>query len=369
MSAGVSAEHDKAERARAIRALLRSPLLGREHPAFEVVDAHQDHLRRWFRTAAGWDLFVDTRRGLARLRKAPADAALPRPLLSERAEPRPFDQRRYELFCVTAAALGHFPRRQVSLQDVSRRIMTLTEDDELTSYRPEDPKERSALVDVVARLRVLGVVEVLDAQGNYERQQDSNALYAIDTDRLAVLLPGEPALPETAEETIRHALMRQLLDDPVLYLDDLGTAEQDCLRDSGRWFRQRLAEAGLLLERRAHGWCALDPAGDATDFKFPQVTAHVHQAALLVISRLALGSGPTSSWLSTHRLRHEIEQLLGDYPAWARKYRTDDGADRLAADVASLLCELDLARADGLGLELRPAAGRFRNVGIRSEDS
>jgi hypothetical protein len=362
----VTTESDKLEQANAIRALLRSPLLGREHPAFETVGIHQQDLRRWFRSTTGWDLLVDTRRGLARLWKVPAPRALPRPLLSDRAEPRPFDRRRYELFCVAAAALAHFPRRQVSLQDLSGRIVTLTEDDDLGVYDPERREDRAALIDVLTRLCLFGVIVVLDAQGNYERQRDSNALYSIDEGRLAALLPGEPATTKP-DEALRHSLARKLFDDPVLYHEDLDDSEQECLRQSARWFRQRFADAGLLLEQRFHGWCAIDVTGETSDSRFPQLTAHVHQAALLIISRLEPSDGMT--WVSEHRLRTELDQVLAEYPTWAKRYRKDRGIEQLVADVVTVLRSLDLVRADAVGLELRPAAGRFRNVALPSESS
>ncbi|MDQ7802677.1 DUF2398 family protein [Amycolatopsis sp. A133] len=355
-------EQERTEQARAIRALLRQPMLSRDHPAFGLVGEHQADLRRWFRTTTGWELVVETRRGLARLHKAPGEAALTRPLRSHRTDRPPFDRRRYELFCVTAAALGHFARRQVSLQDLSSRIISLTEnDEELTTYVPGDGDERAALIDVLSRLCALEVIELLDEQGNYERQQDSNALYAIDEARLGALLPDEA--PGVGR---RQALMIRLLDDPVLYHGDLVELDQDCLKEHGRWFRKRCAEAGLLLERRAEGWCITDPSAETTDLRFPQLTAHVHQAALLMISRLAEAAG--HDWLSASRIRSELDSVLAEHPGWAKKYRREDRSADLTAEVIQVLQAFDLVRVDELGLEFRPAAGRFSNVAIRREN-
>jgi uncharacterized protein (TIGR02678 family) len=60
------------ERRRALRALLRHPLLTRAGPdpaAFGLVRRHAGWLREWLASNAGWSLQVDT--GLARLRKLP----------------------------------------------------------------------------------------------------------------------------------------------------------------------------------------------------------------------------------------------------------------------------------------------------------
>jgi Protein of unknown function (DUF2398)/Protein of unknown function C-terminus (DUF2399) len=60
------------ERRRALRALLRHPLLTRAGPdpaAFALVRRHAGWLREWLAANVGWSLQVDT--GLARLRKLP----------------------------------------------------------------------------------------------------------------------------------------------------------------------------------------------------------------------------------------------------------------------------------------------------------
>src|SRR5579859_3200215 len=63
------------DRRRALRALLRKPLLSADEPNdaldFARVRRHADELREWFSRHAGWTL--DITADFARLRKLPAD--------------------------------------------------------------------------------------------------------------------------------------------------------------------------------------------------------------------------------------------------------------------------------------------------------
>ncbi|MGY6651423.1 DUF2398 family protein [Amycolatopsis sp. TRM77291] len=361
MVSGVSAEHDAADRARAIRALLRSPVLDRAKSGFDLVANHEDWLRRWFLGTCDWRLVVDRRRGFARLHKVPDPDSRPRPpLRSLRSDARPFDRRRYVLFCVTAVAIGQFPRGQVSLQDLSGRVADLTgADEELTPYDASDKAERLALVDVLDLLRSYRVLTTLDQRDDYETDQNANALYIIDDRRLSQLFTRRD--PD-AEESSRFSVMRRLLDDPVLLRDDLDGEQREFLAGSSRSIRRHLAEAGLLLERRAGGWCAVDPTGESTDLRFPQPNTITHQAALLVISKLGRRREDVTDWVPATRLRHLLADLMAEHPRWAKGHRVDGGLDKLATEVLDVLDAFGLIRRDEIGFELTPAAGRFRDV-------
>ncbi|APU15310.1 TIGR02678 family protein [Actinoalloteichus fjordicus] len=361
MVSGVSAEHDAAERARTIRALLHTPVLSRATDVFRLVCDHDVWLRRWFHETCGWRLVVEGRRGFARLHKVPdVDSPARPPLRTLRTDAKPFDRRRYALFCVTAAALSQFSRRQVSLQDLSGRIVDITgTEDDLTQYNASDKRERLALVDVLAMLAELGMITTVERRDDYEHNEHANALYTIDDRRLAQLvLP--PDLD--AEESVRHGVMRRLLDDPVLHVDEVDTEQLDVLNNSTGWIRRRLLDAGLLLERRASGWCAIDPTTESTDMRFPQTNAITDQAALLTVSRLGEQSDAVGTWLPRMRLRQVLTDVMTEFPHWAKGHRGEGGLDRLTDEVLDLLKAFDLIRLDELGFQLTPVAGRFRDV-------
>ena len=116
------------ERRRALRALLRHPLLTRAGPdpaAFALVRRHAGWLREWLSANAGWSLQVDT--GLARLRKLPGRLDdRTRPALAEPAKV-PFSRRRYVLACLALAALERADA-QVTLGWLAERVLALAAD-------------------------------------------------------------------------------------------------------------------------------------------------------------------------------------------------------------------------------------------------
>ena len=361
MVAGVSAELDTAERARAIRALLRSPVLDQMNDAFGVVVRHESWLRTWFHGTCDWSLVVDHRRGFARLHKIPGPGSLARPpLRALRASKKPFDHRRYTLFCVTVIALGRFPRGQVSLQDLSGRIADITSNEEgLGEYTASDKSERVALGDVLDFLSSFGILTTVDQRDDYEHNESANALYTIDDRRLAQLFLQRDLGTERSE---RHSVMRRLLDDPAVHRDELDGEQREFLNSSAGWVRRRLADAGLLLEHRAGGWCAVDPTTESTDMRFPQPNTIAHQAALLAISDLGRSPEHTSNWIPRTQLRQTLADLMDEHVHWAKGYRDEGGLDKLTDEVLGVLNSFGLTRADALGCEFRPVAGRFRHV-------
>jgi hypothetical protein len=51
--------------------------------------------------------------------------------------------------------------------------------------------------------------------------------------------------------------------------------------------------------------------------------------------------------------------LLERFPSWAKTYRSEDGAARLAADAVDVLCAFKLAAREEGAVRARPAAARF----------
>ncbi len=383
------------ERSRAVRALLANPCMDSEDDpeAFRLVVRHAEWLISYFEQACGWSLVVDPASGFARLPKRSAGVPDPsRPLRRIRGDRAAFDRRRYQLLCVFCAELVRHP-----VTTVGFLASAVTVGAGLDSSRYG---ERTAFVDALRALVEWGVVRVsvgdLDA---YIEDEHANAILAADTARLHRLLvggvapsalpgelgtaavvralqteprygeagvPGEDATEEARHRWARHHLGRRLLDDPVVYLDDLSETERDYLATiSGRkWVRDRVAEAGFELEERSEGLLAVDPDRVATDYDFPAPRGNAYQLALLLADRMVReqpAGGRRLCRLDARELREVVEETLARFPRWARVAREADGAERLTRQAVELLTGLGLTRQepDGTIVPL-PALARYR---------
>jgi uncharacterized protein (TIGR02678 family) len=419
----VSEQEVSAVRARAIRLLLARPLTDRRAGAdFTAIVAHAAWLQKWFDEKCGWVLVVDARHGFARLRKVPALPNRHRGTLTDRSTPRPFTRRRYSLLAVVAAVLSDTARPQISLRDLAGRVQAVTADAPgVASFDPRRD-ERIALSDAVTHLVGLGVLNVVEARGDYGSDEEANALYDIDDRRLGHLIaaPYPPSLASSVEHMLhesrygpwpppsarddqpeagddgpddedmsaipaieearalaasgtpsttdgqlrlraRHRIMRILLDDPVLYLDALSPGERAYLQQATGSIANWAAEAGMALERRAEGWALIDPDDIATDTRFPEGSDLVKFAALLLLGALQPGSIPEGpARYPRHAAERVIAARLRANPTWARAYQNEGGAARLAAAALNQLAGLGLAAVDQAGFTLLPAAGRYR---------
>jgi uncharacterized protein (TIGR02678 family) len=147
-----------------------------------------------------------------------------------------------------------------------------------------------------------------------------------------------------------------------MHVDEVDGERIEFLNNSSGWIRRRLLDAGLLLERRASGWCVVDPTAESTDVRFPQTNTITHQAALLMVSGLGKQSEDLGDWVPRARLRQVLTDVMTEFPHWAKGYRGDGGLDRLTDEVLDVLKAFDLIRLDELGFEFTPVAGRFRDV-------
>lgn len=392
MADSALAEQLGAERAAATRALLAAPLLdaSAEPYSFRLVARHASWLVDYFEQSCGWSLTVDAAGGFARLAKRAVSADVPaRPLLRPRGQGDPFDRRRYQLLCLVCAQMVRHPVTTVGLL-----ASAVTAEAALDTSRHG---ERSAFVDALRVLIRWGALQV--TAGDIDAFVDSaqaNAFLTADTARLHRLLVSATAassMPDTlgVDEAVerlrdepryhgepeamtaearnrwaRHRLGRRVLDNPVVYVEDLAPAEGDYLASlSGRrWLRERAADAGLELEERAEGFLAADPQGEATDLTFPAPHGNVHQVALLLADRLVIAQPDGRRRLAAlhpAELRDEVERILARYPGWARTWREAEGADRLAAAAIDLLASFDLVRRETDGtVRAMPALARYR---------
>jgi uncharacterized protein (TIGR02678 family) len=388
------ADHLATEQSRAIRALLRFPLLdAANHPdMFRLVSRHAPWLVLYFENACGWMLNVDPAAGFARLGKRASRIDVSRPLKRTRGSAASFDRRRYQLLCLICAELVRHPITTVGLL-----AGAITADAALDSSRHA---ERAAFVDSLRALMDWGALQ--SSAGDVDAFLDSehgNAILTADTSRLHRLLVGTTApssLPEVvrtdeATESLlaeprygmaaidsneaddeqrlrwaRHTLCRRALDDPATYYDDLADVERAYLAaPAGRkWLRDRVAEAGFELEERAEGFVAIDAEGTATDWMFPAASGNAHQLALLLIDRLisvdAIGHR-TLTALGPSDLRRMVDGVLDRFPGWARAHREGDGPDQLGSAAVDLLVGFGLARRDDDGtVRALPAIARYR---------
>lgn len=377
---------EKEEIARAIRTLLGRPLVSRhdDPAAFDLIRKRRQPLIQWFDYFCGWRLVVEPRQGYARLAKVSSEASATRPARRRRAARAPFDRRRYTLLCLCAAELLASPVTTIGM--LARRVaQAAAVEAEVPGFDPVRAEERAAFVDALKLLEHYGAVTAMDgATESYLGDEAAKVLYRVDTTRVIRLLAapvppsritagerdGVPAAltaepryggdePTETQRTLRarHSLLRRLLDEPVVYRDELTPAQADYAASlTGRRLIRRAAEeAGFVLEERAEGLLLVDADGTATDTRFPDDGSHAKVAALLLLD-LLVSTGPVPA----ARLDAEAKELLRRFPQWARAYQSDGGGPRLAADALEVLTMFGLARRTGDRVAALPAAARYR---------
>jgi len=374
----VSEERALAERQRALRRLLAAPLLlqEREPEAFAFVVRHRAALGRWFAENAGWALVVEAGAGYARLLKRIARHDATRPA---RPPGRPaFDRRRYTLLALALAALDD-GRVQTTLARLAEGVRELSlEEAAVAPFDPELHAERAAFVDVLKLLVEWGVLALRDGDvERYARSREGDALYDVRERLLGQLLsaPVPPALaasPEamTEEEAAqtdegeraraRHTVFRRLLDDPVVYLDELAPRACEWLEGGRAFVYERLErDVGLVVERRLEGLAAVDPEGELADTLFPDGSSTVKHAALLLCEWLA--EEARSSAVANADVIERVAALREVYGAkWSKEYEDGDaGTARLAGDALAVLAAFGLAASRDRGWTALPAAARF----------
>jgi len=411
-------ERREEERQRAVRLLLERPLVtdtSVDPESFAQIRRHAPELKRWFLEQLGYRLVVDPE--LARLHKRPAPRARLRPLRTRSG--RAFDARRYALLCLVLAALERMEVQTV-LSELAEQVALLAASEPgVRNLDLENRGERQAFVDAVRFLVDLGVLALTDGEDVAYVERSGDALYDIHSRLLSQVLsapmPQPPqgedsssddltaqhfalddfAYPDTDEGIrlrLRHRLMRRLVEEPVLHLDELEEHEREYLDHTRHYLVGQVERAtGLTVEIRREGLTAVDPAGRLTDLTFPS-TGTVAHAALLLAEHLAARGREARSrvvvpWSTLHQ---EMEGHLERYQRfWSNLYTEDvaeeatgddvpsgdvpsgdapsDGARRLVEDAVERLEAMGLVRRHTEGVEPRPAVARYRVV-EREED-
>lgn len=379
----VLARHRDQERRDALRALLMRPLMTAAHADFAAVRRHADDLREWFAHQTGWMLHVE--RDCARLYKRPAD-------LRDATRGAPdFERRRYVLFCLACAALERADP-QITLRALGERLLVLAAEPELAacgfSFTLETQHERRDLVGVCRTLLELGVLHRVAGDEDAFVARSGDALYDVQRRVLASLLAATrgpstwpagsapdsldarlaalvdeytPDSDDGRRTAMRQHLARRLLDDPVVYFDELDAEMRAYFQNQRGPLAARLCEAsGLAPEQRAEGLALVDESGDLTDTAMPAEGTASHVTLLVAeylagVARQESDRAIPESEVAVFIMRASIE-----YGRYWRKSAREPGAEKeLARDALTRLAMLRLIkRRDAVVMPL-PALARF----------
>ena len=385
---------------RAVRALLRRPLLLKNADGadeFRLVRRHAAELRSWFDANTGWRLQVDSE--VARLVKLAAtheDASHPA------REPRthlPFGRRRYVLICLALCVLERADA-QITLGSLAEGVILAAGDERLAragvSFRLSGREERGDLVAVVRLLLELGVLARVAGDEEAFVREAGDALYDVERRVLAVLvasprgpstiaasdfesrleqLSAEP-LPGTEDlrnRAIRQRLTRRMLDDPVVYYDELSPTELAYLTSQRAAMIKRISElTGLVAEVRAEGIAMVDPKDELTDVRMPEIGTDGHVALLIteyLAGRLAADDGGaqagaarsmTAPPCAESELHALVRRLAGEHRAYWRRSTREPGAEVALVDHALERLEaLRLVRREPGAVHALAALSRF----------
>jgi uncharacterized protein (TIGR02678 family) len=387
----------QAERRRALRSLLRNPLLlaaGDTAPQYELVRNHSPWLKYWLAAFPGWTLHIDGE--AARLRKTP-------PALTDETRPgidatsgSPFTRRRYALICLALAALEK-SERQTTLGRIAETIVELAAGDRnlQSAGLTFDISSHDQRRDLVHAVRFLLKNRLLrrvhgDEQEFLNQTGTSDALYEINRSILAVILnvsrsPSaleasmrnfshstderakwitEDSMPITEDarnRQLRSRLVRFLLDDPVLYFNDLNSEERSYFERQRGFLLKQIREAtGLVPEIRREGIALLDDMGDLTDIKLPEEGTD-GQLTQFLAERLAEHlknyPGIAVSCKTVQRYISELIQIHGS--RWRKAVREPEAEVRMAEEALRRLQGLRLVRITAEGALPLPAIGRY----------
>ena len=382
--ADVLEQQQDEERERAVRALLMRPLLIAGSPELALVRRHSEYLRDWFQRETGWSLRVE--RQCARLYKRPAVHE------DTTRGVKDFDRDHYVLLCLACAALER-AESQITLRTLGERMLEAALDPELVTrgfqFTLESARERRALVSVCRYLLDFGVLARVAGDEEAYVTQSGDVLYDIHRrvlsalpasalgaslieatrglstleDRLGALI--EELVPDTVDAhrtAARHRLARRLLDDPVVYNDEISDDERAYLATQRGTMSARLAQgAGLIAELRAEGLALVDRDGELSDERMPAVGTEAH-VTLLIAEYLATAARNEPGRLhSLNELAVFVRTASDEYGRFWRKEAREAGAEQaLAEQAVNRLNALRLVRIlEGGGVETRPALLRF----------
>jgi uncharacterized protein (TIGR02678 family) len=391
-------DENLAQRRMALRALLAKPLLtaGADDEVLRLVRRHAAALRDWLAAETGWRLAVDAES--ARLFKTvvSADGSLrefrshedgTHPAREGRGRPA-FGRRRYVLTCLALAVLERADA-QITLGRLAEGVLVAAGEPELAEagvvFTLSRRDQRSDLVAVVRLLLGLGVLERVAGDEDAYLTATGDVLYDVRRRVLAVLLTGtrgpstieasdhaarlaeltsEP-VPDTDDlrnRALRHRLTRRLLDDPVVYYDELTDDERGYLVGQRHAVTRRIEQAtGLVAEMRAEGVAMVDPDDELTDVRMPEQRTDGHVTLLVAeyLARPAHSGEP----VAVPRLRAHVRAKAVEHETYWRRGVTEPGADAellaIALDKLRALRLVADVPGDPPSVIARPAIARY----------
>ncbi len=378
------------ERRQALRALLMQPLLpagGPHAETYRLVRRHQEYLKTWFAHWPGWTLRVQS--GLARLEKtASSDDDATRGAVDP-TNRKLFTRRRYALFCLTLSVICS-EDRQTTLRQVAERLDVLARMDRRLSAAgfELDLRTQPHRRDLVGVMRLLAEFQILvrlDGDDTLYLRGNGDCLYRVDHALAAATLSiarGPSMIDETelqdriesmkaaarpfGEEPrtreLQYRLFRRMLDDAVVYQDDLNEHEIEYFRHQrSRLLHELETATGLVPEVRQEGVALLDAEGDLSDFPLPEQGTRGH-AVLLVAEWLAGHTERAASFVVTvAELTEYVQSLAEEHRTHWRKGVTEaDGVQQLTTEIVRVMESLRLLLVHGDRIVPLPAIARYR---------
>lgn len=386
-------ESTRAERHTALRALLRTPMMTPETAPehFGLVRRHAASLREWVSTHTGWRLDVTAE--YARLRKVPAcltDATHP---ARDPKYAQPFTRRRYVVLCLVLASLERADR-QTTLGKLAESVLGLASADPVLARAGFVPQfkttdERRDIVHVVRLLVSFGVLAQQDGEEQDYVHNRGDVLYRIRRSCLGAMLCAtrspstisktslddrlhsmtEQIAPESEEarnRALRWSITRRLLDDPVMYVDELIQEERAYLETQRPTLVRRVADAtGLVPEVRREGIAMVDDVGELTDSVFTEAGTDAH-VAMLVAERLARACRDRpGAAVSMNEIGAHIAGARAAFGSYWRQDAREPGSEALlACDAVERLTSMQLVKVVPDGVVPLPAIGRYRGTSV-----
>lgn len=384
----------QAELRQALRALLERPMLGQPEAAeaFRLVRKHEDELRRRANELLGYQLAV--RADHARLFRPAWQADESRgATVPSKTLPRD----RWQLFTphhylVLYLVLSLLEERhslvQLPLTELAELVCRLGVD--LGAPIDFDRRgERKLFVEVLRWLADWGVLSVSDGetQDDYvDRGRDGDCLLSVDQGRLGSLTStrrplteiggssdlidaGEyPPTDEGRRARVRHTLARRLVEEPVVYVDELSDDERAYfLAQRPTNLTRSIEEAtGLRAEHRTEGTAFVDPERKLTDTRFPGRGLD-RQLPLLLCPFLAAELEAGRAEVAAPSLRGAVRELYERHRAqWGVDPDDLDAVEHAAAAALGLLARMRLVEQTPAGLRVLPAVHRYRSPSVRT---
>lgn len=389
------------ERQRAARALLMQPLLSaeRDPDAFRLVRRHAHWLKERFAHETGWVLTVDM--NLARLRKVPPTLDDGSRGARARSGDPPFSRRRYVLLCLALASL-ETADRQIALGRLAELVVASVAADPSLSeagiaFDLDSHDQRRDLVAVVRLLIGLGVLRWVHGDVNDYLSGGGDALYTIDRSALAGVLAARrppstvdgpdlggrlaalthepvPDSPDARHRATRVHLIRRLVDDAVLYYDELDADQLSYLHRQRHRILTAVEElTGLIAEVRSEGIAMVDDRGDCTDVEMPDQGTDGHLTLLMAehlagrlrvqqgeLAERAGGRGDHGVAVPLVELEAFTAAAIAEHHAhWRRDVRQPGAEVALTSDAVARLAALGLARVTADGVVPLPAVARY----------